>query len=102
MMSDPHSSYFALYILTFAGAVLFYQYVVDQKKAALTEVELNVKQLRASLDRARATDDDGTASPMPAFRRTRVPRPHHGSRRREYQGEASLSRRESPGPRNPA
>jgi len=67
MMSDPHSSYFALYILTFAGAVLFYQYVVDQKKAALTEVELNVKQLRASLDRARATDDDGTASPMPGL-----------------------------------
>ena len=31
-----------------------YQYVVDQKKAALAEAEQNVKQLKASLDQATA------------------------------------------------
>lgn len=43
------------------GDVLFrldphpYQYVVDQKKAALAEAEQNVKELKASLDQATAT-----------------------------------------------
>jgi multidrug resistance efflux pump len=43
-----------------AGDVLFridpkpYEYVVDQKKAALAEAEQNVKQLKASLDQAAA------------------------------------------------
>jgi multidrug resistance efflux pump len=45
------------------GDVLFridpkpYQYVVDQKKAALAEAEQNVKQLKASLDQATAAAD---------------------------------------------
>jgi multidrug resistance efflux pump len=34
-----------------------YQYVVDQKKAALAEAEQNVKQMKASLDQATAASD---------------------------------------------
>ena len=49
------------------GDVLFrldpkpYQYVVDQKKAALAEAEQNVKQLKASLDQATAAADRANA-----------------------------------------
>ena len=49
------------------GAVLLrvdpqpFQYVVDQKKAALAEAEQNVKQLKASLDQATATADKANA-----------------------------------------
>ena len=38
-----------------------YQYVVDQKKAALAEAEQNVKQLKASLDQATAASDRANA-----------------------------------------
>jgi multidrug resistance efflux pump len=38
-----------------------YQYVVDQRKAALAEAEQNVKQLKASLDQATATSDRANA-----------------------------------------
>lgn len=50
-----------------AGDVLFridprpYQYVVDQKKAALAEAEQNVKQLKASLDQATAAAERANA-----------------------------------------
>ena len=46
-----------------AGDVLFrldptpYQYIVDQKKAALAEAEQNVKQLKSSLDQATAATE---------------------------------------------
>ena len=49
------------------GDVLFrldptpYQYVVDQKKAALAEAEQNVKQMKASLDQATAAADRANA-----------------------------------------
>jgi multidrug resistance efflux pump len=49
------------------GDVLFrvdpqpFQYVVDQKKAALAEAEQNVKQLKASLDQATAAADKANA-----------------------------------------
>jgi multidrug resistance efflux pump len=49
------------------GAVLFridpkpYQYVVDQKRAALAEADQNVKQLKASLDQATAAADRANA-----------------------------------------
>src|SRR5262245_2380334 len=49
------------------GDVLFridpkpYQYVVDQKKAALAEAEQNVKQLKASLDQASAATQRANA-----------------------------------------
>jgi multidrug resistance efflux pump len=49
------------------GNVLFrldpkpYEYVVDQKKAALAEAEQNVKQLKASLDQATAAADRANA-----------------------------------------
>ena len=49
------------------GDVLFridpkpYEYVVDQKKAALAEAEQNVKQLKAALDTATAAVDRATA-----------------------------------------
>lgn len=38
-----------------------YQYIVDQKKAALAEAEQNVKQLKASLDQATAAADKANA-----------------------------------------
>jgi len=38
-----------------------YQYVVDQKKAALAEAEQNVRQLKASLDQATAAADKANA-----------------------------------------
>ncbi|MGB6348690.1 MAG: HlyD family secretion protein [Pseudolabrys sp.] len=38
-----------------------YQYIVDQRKAALAEAEQNVKQLKASLDQATATSDRANA-----------------------------------------
>jgi len=38
-----------------------YQYVVDQKKAALAEAEQNVKQLKASLDQAAAASERANA-----------------------------------------
>ncbi len=38
-----------------------YQYVVDQKTAALAEAEQNVKQLKASLDQATATSERANA-----------------------------------------
>ncbi len=38
-----------------------YQYVVDQKKAALAEAEQNVKQLKASLDQATAASERANA-----------------------------------------
>jgi len=38
-----------------------YQYVVDQKKAALAEAEQNVKQLKAALDQATATSERASA-----------------------------------------
>jgi multidrug resistance efflux pump len=50
-----------------AGDVLFridpkpYEYVVDQKKAALAEAEQNVKQLKASLDQAAAATERAIA-----------------------------------------
>lgn len=50
-----------------AGDVLFridpkpYEYVVDQKKAALAEAEQNVKQLKASLDQATAAAERANA-----------------------------------------
>jgi multidrug resistance efflux pump len=50
-----------------AGDVLFridpapYRYIVDQKKAALAEAEQNVRQLRASLDVARAGANEAEA-----------------------------------------
>src|SRR5262245_65472664 len=49
------------------GDVLFrvdpqpFQYVVDQKKAALAEAEQNVKQLKASLDQATAATQRANA-----------------------------------------
>lgn len=49
------------------GDVLFrldpkpYQYIVDQKKAALAEAEQNVRQLKASLDQASATAERANA-----------------------------------------
>lgn len=49
------------------GDVLFridprpYQYIVDQKKAALAEAEQNVKQLKASLDQASAAAEKANA-----------------------------------------
>jgi multidrug resistance efflux pump len=49
------------------GDVLFridpkpYQYVVDQKKAALAEAEQNVRQLKASLDQAAAATEKANA-----------------------------------------
>ena len=49
------------------GDVLFrvdpqpFQYVVDQKKAALAEAEQNVRQLKASLDQATASAERATA-----------------------------------------
>jgi multidrug resistance efflux pump len=38
-----------------------YEYIVDQKKAALAEAEQNVKQLKASLDQATATSERANA-----------------------------------------
>jgi multidrug resistance efflux pump len=52
------------------GDVLFridpspYQYIVDQKKAALAEAEQNAEELKASLDEASAATERAKTSPF--------------------------------------